>query len=211
MVLKRNLLILELVVLFIGMPLVLLLPIHPGFKVGIILMAIIYAIRVSVKQRLVKTYALYQLGESSHVKMVILRFILLIILTVGFMLLYHEESLFIVAKKNIGMLIGISLFYSLFSVYPQEFLYRSFFYARYNELFNRKAVLIFCNALIFSLAHIAFKNGLVLFMTFIGGIVFSLTYFKTKSLMWTSIEHAIYGCWLFAVGMGEMLAFPMPE
>jgi len=23
-----------------------------------------------------------------------------------------------------------------------------------------------------------------------------------------SIEHAIYGCWLFTVGMGSMLGFP---
>jgi hypothetical protein len=28
--------------------------------------------------------------------------------------------------------------------------------------------------------------------------------------MLTSIEHAIYGNWLFTIGMGEMLAFPMP-
>ena len=130
--------------------------------------------------------------------------------TIVFMFHYHPDKLFIVAKKNIGLLVGISIFYSVFSVYPQEFLYRSFFYKRYHELFNQKWILLITNALLFSFAHIVFLNALVLAITFIGGVVFSLTYQKTGSVMQTSVEHAIYGCWIFAVGMGEMLAFPMP-
>jgi len=45
-------------------------------------------------------------------------------------------------------------------------------------------------------------------LTFVGGILFALTFQKTKSTLLVSIEHAIYGCWLFTVGMGEMLGFP---
>jgi hypothetical protein len=45
-------------------------------------------------------------------------------------------------------------------------------------------------------------------LTFIGGILFAFTFKKTKSTLLVSIEHAIYGCWLFTVGMGEMLGFP---
>ena len=56
-----------------------------------------------------------------------------------------------------------------------------------------------------------FQNILVLFTTLIGGIFFTLTYNRSKSLLLTSIEHAIYGNWLFTIGMGEMLAFPMPN
>lgn len=45
-------------------------------------------------------------------------------------------------------------------------------------------------------------------LTFIGGLLFALTFKKTKSTLLVSIEHAIYGSWLFTVGMGEMLGFP---
>lgn len=45
----------------------------------------------------------------------------------------------------------------------------------------------------------------------IGGILFVITYTKSKSILLTSAEHAIYGNWLFTIGMGEMLAFPMPS
>jgi membrane protease YdiL (CAAX protease family) len=67
------------------------------------------------------------------------------------------------------------------------------------------------NAIVFSLAHIFFKNTLVLVLTFIGGLLFAYTFVKTKSTTLVSIEHALYGNWLFTVGMGEMLAFPGQE
>jgi membrane protease YdiL (CAAX protease family) len=61
---------------------------------------------------------------------------------------------------------------------------------------------------VFSLGHIFFKNALVMVLTFLGGILFALTFNKTKSTLLVSIEHAIYGSWLFTVGMGSMLGFP---
>ena len=69
-------------------------------------------------------------------------------------------------------------------------------------------MLILVNAVLFSLAHLFFRNALVMILTFLGGIVFALTYHKTKSTLLVAIEHAIYGCWLYTVGMGEMLGFP---
>jgi membrane protease YdiL (CAAX protease family) len=102
----------------------------------------------------------------------------------------------------------ILIFYTFFSVYPQELIYRTFFFQRYQSLLKNESLFILINAVVFSLAHIFFKNTLVLFSTFIGGIIFAYTYKKTKSTLLVSIEHAIYGCWLFTVGMGNMLGFP---
>jgi len=98
--------------------------------------------------------------------------------------------------------------YSFLSVYPQELIYRTFFFQRYGSLFPNQTALILVNAAVFSLAHLFFQNHLVTLLTFIGGILFAITYHKTKSTALVSIEHAIYGCWLFTVGMGDMLAFP---
>jgi uncharacterized protein len=69
-------------------------------------------------------------------------------------------------------------------------------------------LLIFINAIVFCLAHLFFKNTLVLALTFIGGLLFGMTFYKSKSTLFVTIEHAIYGCWLFTVGMGNMLGFP---
>jgi membrane protease YdiL (CAAX protease family) len=98
--------------------------------------------------------------------------------------------------------------YSFFSVYPQELIYRTFYFERYKDLFSNEKLFIFVNAVVFSLAHLFFRKPLVIILTFVGGILFALTFYKTKSTLLVSIEHAIYGCWLFTVGMGSMLGFP---
>ncbi|WP_452229089.1 CPBP family intramembrane glutamic endopeptidase [Lacinutrix sp. MEBiC02404] len=130
------------------------------------------------------------------------------ILTILFVWFTSKESLFSVLLDKPFLWIAILFFYSVFSVYPQELLYRTFYFQRYKKLFKSEVVLFLVNAIVFSLAHLFFKNILVLIMTFLGGILFAITYNKTKSTLLVSIEHAIYGCWLFTVGMGEMLGFP---
>jgi membrane protease YdiL (CAAX protease family) len=71
--------------------------------------------------------------------------------------------------------------------------------------------LVFINGVLFSLAHLFFRNTLVSVLTFLGGLLFALTFLKYKSTLLVSIEHALYGNWLFTVGMGQMLAFPGME
>ena len=141
-------------------------------------------------------------------KTTMIKLILIAILTILFIWVSNRESLFIVICNKPLLWVMILFVYSLFSVYPQELLYRTFYFQRYKVLFKSEALFIFINAIVFSLAHLFFKNTLVLLMTFLGGILFALTFRNTKSTVLVSIEHAIYGCWLFTVGMGEMLGFP---
>lgn len=134
----------------------------------------------------------------------------LVILTFVYLKFTNPEMLFNVIKTNPVMWITFIGIYSFLSVIPQEIIYRSFYFHRYKTLFPNKNVLIISNALVFSLGHIFFNNVLVSVLTFIGGLLFGYTYTKTKSLWIVSIEHAIYGCWLYTVGFGEILGFPIP-
>ena len=204
-------LICELTILFLLIPCFLFIAVPIGLKVAIVLLAFFYVIRLTVSQRLASKHDLIARPVISYRKFVLLRFGLLVICSIIFMYLTDDQKLFLVVRNNPALWIGISIFYSLLSVYPQEFVYRFFFFKRYEPLFKNPRVLIATNAILFSLAHLGFRNGLVLTITLIGGVIFALTYVKTRSLLFTSIEHAIYGSWLFTVGMGEMLAFPMPE
>lgn len=197
--------------LFVLIPCVLFFEIPLVIRAGVVLMGIIYVLRTVIKHQLITRRSLCALPLKPYWKIIILRFIFLIISSVILMYLSDSEKLFVVVRKNPAMWFGVSIFYAVLSVYPQEFLYRSFFFSRYGSLFRKPFLLIVVNVLVFSFAHIGFKNLLVLALTLIGGVLFSITYFKTRSLLVTSIEHALYGSWLFTVGMGEMLAFPMPE
>ncbi|MFH4965466.1 CPBP family intramembrane glutamic endopeptidase [Gaetbulibacter sp. M235] len=141
-------------------------------------------------------------------KQTIIKFSIIIFLTTLFVWFTNKEALFNVVISKPKLWIIFTFIYGLFSVYPQELIYRTFFFNRYKALFRGENQFIFFNAIVFSLGHIFFKNTLVLIITFLGGLLFAITFKKSKSTVLVSIEHAIYGSWLFTVGMGAMLGFP---
>jgi len=110
--------------------------------------------------------------------------------------------------NNLKMWLLILGVYSLFSVTLQEYIYRTFYFHRFEKIVRSKTIFIIVNAVVFSLAHSFLKNWLILVFTFVGGVLFALTYFKTRSTLLVCIEHALYGFWLFTVGIGKDLAFP---
>ncbi|WP_027126593.1 CPBP family intramembrane glutamic endopeptidase [Gelidibacter mesophilus] len=145
---------------------------------------------------------------KSFWKHVFIKLLVIAFLTIGYMFLTAESELFHVLYKKPKLWVVILFAYAMFSVYPQELIYRTLYFQRYSSLFKSRTLFIFINAIVFSMAHIFYRNPLVIVMTFLGGILFALTYEKTKSTLLVSIEHAIYGWWLFTVGMGHMLGFP---
>ena len=93
--------------------------------------------------------------------------------------------------------------YPVVSVYPQGILYRAFFFERYRPLFPGHWAMIFASAAAFSFLHLIFRNPLAIGLTFAGGLLFASRYDQTNSLATSSFEHALYGCWLFTVGLGQ--------
>lgn len=136
------------------------------------------------------------------------KLLIIAFLTIGYIVLTSKPDLFRILYEKPKLWVVILFAYAMFSVYPQELIYRTFYFQRYRSLFKSRTLFVFVNAIVFSLAHMFYRNSLVLVMTFLGGILFALTYEKTKSTLLVSIEHTIYGCWLFTVGMGPMLGFP---
>jgi len=93
--------------------------------------------------------------------------------------------------------------YPVFSVYPQGMLYRAFFFERYAGIFQGKWAMILASAAAFAFLHIIFRNPLAPALTFAGGLLFAYRYAETGSLAVSCFEHALYGCWLFTIGLGQ--------
>lgn len=198
----------ELFVLFIVFPVVLAIdfPIWIKFILGASGFAYIIFILIKLENTKIKIEP--TINWQSFWRITIFKFLLIALITVIYVLLTDKDQLFIVVKNKPLLWLIILIVYTILSVYPQEILYRTFFFKRYQSLINNQNLFIFINAIIFSLGHIFFKNVLVILLTFLGGLLFAYTYNRTKSTILVSIEHAIYGCWLFTVGMGSMLGFP---
>lgn len=198
----------EFFLLFIALPVSLVLKYPIYLKMAAILIGFFYILWILLKVEKQR----FKINKSLNWKLFLQRTLVLlfaiIILTVTYVYFTDASKLFIIVRTKPLVWIIILFVYSLFSVYPQELIYRTFFFLRYETLFKNKNLLVFINAIVFCLAHFFFNNTLVLVLTFLGGILFALTFQKTRSTLLVSIEHAIYGSWLFTVGMGEMLGFP---
>ncbi|WP_298782306.1 CPBP family intramembrane glutamic endopeptidase [uncultured Polaribacter sp.] len=198
----------ELFIIFILIPISFYFDYKPILKLIIGVSGFGYILYVLLKIEKIKFKIIKEINWKNFWKRTLINLLVIIIATTFFVWYSDKENLFTVVLNKPLMWILILCFYSIFSVYPQELIYRTFFFKRYKILFKNEFLFILMNAISFSLAHLLFKNTLVLFLTFIGGILFALSYKKTKSTFLVSVEHAIYGCWLFTVGMGSMLGFP---
>jgi membrane protease YdiL (CAAX protease family) len=92
--------------------------------------------------------------------------------------------------------------YPALSAYPQELVWRAFFYHRYGELLGSPTVRIGVNALLFGFMHIVFWNAFAIAVTTVGGLFFAWTYERTRSVLAAAIEHALYGSAAFTAGVG---------
>jgi membrane protease YdiL (CAAX protease family) len=106
-------------------------------------------------------------------------------------------------RQNPGFWVVVMLLYPVLSVYPQGLLYRTFFFERYAPLFPGTFSMILVSAVAFAFMHIVFRNWIAVALTFAGGLLFAFRYQQTGSLATSSFEHALYGCWLFTVGLGQ--------
>ena len=202
-------LLIELFFLFIVLPILFSLSFDIRIKLGIGLLSFLYVIWVLLRQEGIKLKLSKDINRRQFWKAVFLKLLVLVVVSSLFVWFYHRELLFHVVIDTPDIWMKFLFIYSIISVFPQELVYRTFFFKRYEMLVSNKSLFLFLNATFFSLGHLFFKNPLVIGLTFIGGLVFGITYNKSRSTLLVTLEHSIYGCWLFTVGLGKMLGFPV--
>ena len=98
----------------------------------------------------------------------------------------------------------IMVLYPLMSVMAQELVYRTFFFHRYGPLFGDwRWLAIIVNAALFGFGHILFANWIAVGGTFLIGLLFAYRYAATRSFWAVWLEHSLYGCLVFTVGLGR--------
>jgi membrane protease YdiL (CAAX protease family) len=117
--------------------------------------------------------------------------------------LFAPELLFSLVKRSPVLWAAIMLLYPLVSVYPQELLYRAYFFHRYQPLFGSGWAVLFASALAFGFVHIILGNWLAVGLSMIGGLLFSLTYWHSGSLLLACLDHALFGNFIFTIGLGR--------
>jgi len=201
---------LEILILYILIPIALALPeIAIRIKLGLAAIAVFYIVWISVQHRKNLFTPKQQVKPQGFWRRTIINLILIFIASYAYIQPLNPDLLFSSMMKHPWVWLQFLAIYTFISVVPQEYIYRIFFFYRYRKLINNPIGFYLLNAFVFCLAHLFFYNWFVLLFTFVGGYIFAYTYNKTKSWFWVSIEHAIYGGWLFTIGLGKILGFPI--
>ena len=133
-------------------------------------------------------------------KKLIFRDLSLFMFLILFLDLLGEVKLIFFDLKNFHYLILLSLFYLIFSVIPQEIIFRYYFFTRYENVFKNKCILIITNSLVFSIFHVIYLDIKIIFITFIGSLLLSSNYVQFKSLILVILQHFFFAQILLTLG-----------
>lgn len=147
-------------------------------------------------------WRLREITRERMFKIILPRWALACFAMTGFIYLYDPERMFFLLTENPKLVFMIMFLYPVFSALPQEFIFCTFFFERYKALFQTERARIIGSACVFAYAHMLFINWVAPFLGLIAGLIFALTYSKTRSLALVTLEHALYGNFLFLVGLG---------
>jgi len=122
---------------------------------------------------------------------------------IGLLTVLFEYGRFLTFPRTRPVLwLIVILLYPFLSAVPQGIVYRTFIFHRYGDLFGKGWAMITASGLVFCYAHILLLNLVAILLTLGGGIIFAHTYLRSRSLWFSSMEHALYGNFIFTIGLG---------
>jgi membrane protease YdiL (CAAX protease family) len=201
--LRSLLLALEFSFVFIGLPLLIFSRVLPNLPIPYLLAAALAAFLILRQDPSFDSARLLSWSGLRPCMPLLLRDAVFLAVLGAAVRIFAPELLFSLLKRAPLLWILVMLLYPLLSVYPQELLYRAFFFHRYQPLFGSGWTMLLASAFAFGFVHIIFGNWLAVGLCVIGGFLFSLTYLHSGSLLLTCIDHALFGNFIFTIGLGQ--------
>lgn len=138
-----------------------------------------------------------------EIKKILGRFVLIVMIVGLATWALNPGTLFSLMRRDWRLWSAVMLLYPVLSVLPQELIYRGFLFERYGGLTKSPVISMLMSAVSFALAHFFLKNWIAPGMAFIGGLLLADTYARTRSITLVTLEHALYGDFVFTVGLGQ--------
>jgi hypothetical protein len=149
-----------------------------------------------------KTLWKWEAVTWSNLKPILIRWIICSFGMLAFIYFYDQERVFYLILNRPEIIIPLLFLYPVLSALPQEFIFCTYFFERYDYYFRSERAKIIASAIVFAYAHMLFINPVAPLLSLIAGFIFARTYSQTRSLALVTIEHGLYGNVLFLVGLG---------
>jgi len=118
--------------------------------------------------------------------------------------LFYPEHLFEMPRTRPLAWLLVMILYPPISAYSQEIMFRTLFFHRYSMVLRTPAARVLASGMLFGWAHIVVHNRAAIVLATVGGLMFAATYERRRSTLLVSIEHGLYGDFIFTVGLGGL-------
>ena len=192
----------ELLSIFIGIPLLLKFAVAPVLKLIPLFLVFVIYFFILLRDKTFKRRQFRLNGFKAWI-MILWRSSIMLLFLICFTWFTYPSQFLNLPAHEPSLWLMLVFVYPLFSVVPQEFIFRAYFYHRFHGLVSNRNILVLINAALFSFSHIVFENWVAIIFTFIASIMFSLTYLRHRSYTIVVLEHTIYGLLIFTIGPGQ--------
>jgi hypothetical protein len=139
--------------------------------------------------------------EMEQFRHVLLRFAVSVAVIIAGLWIFDHDALFVFPRTRPRLWLTVMVLYPLLSAVLQEVMYRHLFFRRYAFLVCGGRSLLLLNALLFAWLHV-FLTPLAVVLSVPAGWFFADTYLRSRSFRLTWFEHALYGDFVFTIGLG---------
>lgn len=192
----------EIILLYIGIPLLYFFDLIPVHKLLPLIVVFIIYLYIILRDKSFKRHQ-FRLNGFKAWTLIFYRTSIIIVFLMVYVWKTFPDQLFSMPLEQPDLWALIILLYPLWSVIPQEFVFRVYFYHRFSGLLGSRNMLVIMNAVLFSYSHIIFENWVAIIFTFVASIMFSLTYLRYRSFSIIVLEHSLYGILIFTIGPGS--------
>lgn len=191
----------ELLTIYVAIPLLFYFKFIPMPKLATLFMVFGYCLTILLLNRKLKKRHLSFVGFRGWLGLILrVLFATAVILALTYIII--PKYLFVIPVNNPMYWVAIFFLYPIWSVIPQELIYRSFFFERYKLLFRKEKVMAVASAALFAFLHIVFNNWIAVLGSFVIGLFWSFAYLRHRSFAAVAVEHTIVGIILFIMGLG---------
>ena len=143
----------------------------------------------------------WKLEWNGELRLMLWRFAAIAALLALVVCFYRPETFLGFPRRAPLRWLLVCCLYPLLSAWPQELIYRRFFFHRYGKALGGRGCFLI-NIMVFSFLHLIYLNLPALLLSLAGGMIFTSTYRRNGSLTLVTIEHSLYGLLIFSIGLG---------
>jgi membrane protease YdiL (CAAX protease family) len=197
--------VLELLVLFVGVPAAMRWGPLPRNPLPILLVAGGLCAALLLRDPTFDPRLLWNAaGLRAHLVAVIVAMLASVPLLYALVRWLVPDEAFALVRRRPRLWLLILVAYPIVSVYPQELIYRAWLFHRVAPLLPGAAARIVISAVAFAWGHVFFPMPRVaMLLTLAGGALFAWHYEVSHSLLVPSLEHALFGDLVFTIGLGR--------